>query len=71
MGDLLLTAYRQGFGGGGFGIGHMVVSAIIRGLIFGFIFRLMRNLTLAEGAVLVVVVIGLLYMWSRSRDRRF
>jgi len=70
MTDLLLLAYRNGFGGG-FGIGHLIVSTIVRGLIFGFIFRLMRNLTLTEGLLLVVVVIGLLYMWSRSRGRGF
>jgi hypothetical protein len=69
MTELLLLAYRHGFGG--FGIGRMIVGALVRGVMFGFVFRLMRNLTLAEGAVLVLVVIVLAYAWSRSRGGGF
>jgi len=73
MTDMLLMAYRNGFGygGGGFGIAHIVVSAIIRGVIFGVIFRLMRQLTLTEGILLAVVVVVLVYAWSRSRGPRY
>jgi|GEM_PF-3889618 len=69
MTDLLLLAYSHG----GSMVGHftnMVVSAIVHGVMYAFLFRLMRHLSLGEGLVLVVVVIGALYLFSQARDRR-
>lgn len=49
---------------------HRVVSVIIHGVIYSFIFKLMRQMTLSEALVLVLVVLAILFMWGRSRDRR-
>ena len=51
-------------------IAHRVVSAVIHGVIYGFIFKLMRHVSTGEAAVLVVVVLAALFMWSRSGRRR-
>jgi hypothetical protein len=67
------SGYGYGYGhGGGWGdwIAHTVVSSIIHAMIFRLVFQVMHRLTLGEAVVLVVVVIGLLMMWGRSRDRR-
>ncbi len=47
----------------------MAVSSLIRAVIYGFVFRLMGHLTLQQDAVLVVVVLGVLFLWARARDR--
>ena len=62
--------YHHGFGGGGGWIGHMVVSSIVHGLIYGVIFRLLSHLSLGEMVLLAVLVIGGLYMWNRNRSYR-
>ena len=67
--------YHPGFGlhhgyGGGSWVGHLVVSSIIHGLIYGAIFRMLRHLSLGEIVVIAVVVIGLLYAWNRDRGVR-
>ena len=49
---------------------HMAVSSLIHAVIYGFVFRLMGHLTLQQEAVLVAVVLGVAYVWARSRDRR-
>ena len=46
-----------------FGIGHMIVSAIIHGLIYSVIWKIKRTLTIPEalvlaGFVLAVIAIG-------------
>ncbi len=58
---------HHGFGGGSW-IGHMVISSIVHGLIYGTIFRLLRHLSLGEIVVLTVVVVGGLYLWNRNRS---
>jgi hypothetical protein len=64
-------AYHYGYGGGWTDwIVHMLVSSVIHALIYSFIFRLMSHLTLPQAIVLAVVVIGALFLWARSRDRR-
>jgi hypothetical protein len=64
-------AYHYGYGGGWTDwIAHTLVSAVIHGLIYSVIFRLMRDLTLPQAIVLAVVVIAVLFAWGRSRDRR-
>ena len=51
-------------------ITQMAVSSLIHAVVYGFVFRLMGHLTLQQDAVLVVVVLGVAYLWARSRDRR-
>ena len=51
-------------------IAHMAISSVIHAVIYGFVFRLMGHLTLQQNAVLVVVVLGVAFVWARSRDRR-
>lgn len=60
--------YHHAYGGGSW-IGHMVVSSIVHGLIYGAIFRVLRHLSLGEIVLLAVLVIGALYLWNR--DNRF
>ena len=71
MNNLLLLAYQHSHNSGWTDwIAHRAVSAVIHAVIYGFVFRLMHQLTISQAAVLVVVVLGCLFMWSRSRDRR-
>ncbi len=51
-------------------IAHRVVSAIIHGVIYGFIFKAMHQMTTGEAAILAVVVVAVLFMWGRLRNRR-
>ena len=50
-------------------LGHTIVSAVIHGLIYGAIFRLMRGLSIGE--VLLVAVVGVAvvggwwWLWNR------
>jgi hypothetical protein len=43
---------------------------VIHALIYGLVFKLMHRLTLGEAVVLVVAVLVVVFMWSRSRNRR-
>ena len=61
--------YHHAFGGGSW-IGHMVVSSVIHGLIYGVIFRVLSHLSLSEMVLLAVLVIGGLYVWNRDRGYR-
>jgi hypothetical protein len=47
-----------------------VVSAIIHGVIYGFILKLMRQMTISEALVLVAVVLAGLFFVEPLRDRR-
>lgn len=60
---------HHGYGGGGW-IGHMVISSIIHGLIYGVIFRVLRHLSLSEIVLLAVLVIGGIYLWNRNNTVR-
>ncbi|WP_428376031.1 hypothetical protein [Lichenicoccus sp.] len=67
-------AYGSGYGyhhvhGGGW-VAGMVVSALVHALIYGVVFRLMRHLTMPEAILLAGGGLLLVFMWSRSRDRR-
>jgi hypothetical protein len=83
MKDLVLAAYRPGYGhgysyahvhsyGGGWSdwIAHVVLSSVIHAVIYRFVFQLMHRLTFGQAALLVVVVLAVLLMWARSRDQR-
>ena len=73
MNPMTPLAYHYGYGyGGGWTdwIAHMLVSSVIHALIYSVIFRVMRDLTLPQAIVLGVVVIAVLFVWGRSRDRR-
>ncbi len=69
----LALAYHHGFGFGGATdwLTHMVLSAVVHALVYGFIFRLLRHLTFGQEAVLVGLVLVGILMWGRGRDRRF
>lgn len=49
---------------------HMVVSSLVHGLIYSAIFRLMHGLTLMQVLVMVGIVLAVIFMWGRIRDRR-
>ncbi len=67
----LTLSYAHHHGGGMTDwIAHIAISSVIHVAIYGFVFRLMHQLTLEQDAVLVVVVLGVLFLWGRTRDRR-
>ena len=66
----LTLSYAHHHGGMTDWIAHMVISSVIHAVIYGFVFRLMGHFTLTQEAVLVVVVLGVAFLWARSRDRR-
>ncbi|MGI4976787.1 MAG: hypothetical protein ACRYG6_07575 [Janthinobacterium lividum] len=68
----LTLSYAHHHGGGGMTdwIAHMAISSVIHAVIYGFVFRLMAHLTLQQDAVLVAAVLGVVFVWARSRDRR-
>jgi hypothetical protein len=51
-------------------LAHVTSSAVVHAVIYSFVFRLMHHLTLGQAAVVVVMVLGCLFVWARSRDRR-
>ena len=74
MNLLLEAAWRHvhHYGGGWSNwIAHTALSAIIHGLIYSVVFRLMHRLTLGEAVVLVGFVLVVLFFWGRLRDRRW
>ncbi len=67
----LSLSYAHHHGGGMTDwIAHMAISSVIHAVIYGFVFRLMGHLTLSQDAMLVAVVLGVAFVWARSRDRR-
>jgi hypothetical protein len=73
MNSLLLAAYHHAPSHSGEWadwIAHSVVSALIHSVIYGVMFKLIHRLTLGEAVVLAVVVVAVLFLWGRSRDRR-
>ena len=64
-----MLAYHFGGGGSVDWLVHMVVGAVINGLVWSVIFRLVSHLTLGQAALLAVVVIGGMFLWARNRDR--
>jgi len=71
MSDVLLLAYRHGYGGDWSDwIAHRVVSAVIHAVIYGAVFKLLRQMTLTEALVIAGVVILVVFAFGRSRDRR-
>jgi uncharacterized membrane protein (UPF0136 family) len=49
---------------------QMVLGSLIHALVFGLVFKVMRELTLPEAVLLVAVVLAALLVWARARDRR-
>jgi inner membrane protein involved in colicin E2 resistance len=67
----MFAHHHSGYGGGMTDwMAHVAISAVIHGLMYGLIFKVMHQLTLAQAAVLVVVVLAVMFMWGRARDRR-
>jgi hypothetical protein len=60
---------HHGYGGGSW-VGHMVVSSIVHGLIYGAIFRMLAHLGLGEVLLLALIVVGALYYWNRNTGYR-
>jgi glucose uptake protein GlcU len=46
--------------------GHMLAHMILRGLMYGMIFKLLRHLTLPETVALVAVVVGIFWFVGKS-----
>ena len=70
MSNAWLLAYHYGHGSWLDWIMHVTVSSVIHALVFRLVGRVMHQMTLAEAVVLVAVVLGCLFMWAQSRDRR-
>lgn len=52
-----------------YGIGHMVISAIIHGLIYDLIFRIFRLIGLPASLILSLLIIAGLWFWFGRRSR--
>jgi len=70
MHSMILLAYAQTGSSTWDGIVNMAVSALINSVVYALIFKVMHDLTLPQALVVVAVVFGGLYFWSRARDRR-
>ncbi len=57
--------------GHGIAFGHLLAGIVIRGLIYGLIFRLLHELTLTGTVVLVVVVPLSVFLYTRRQPRRW
>ena len=51
-------------------LAHTVMSSFLHAMIYSTVFRLMHRLTMTQAVVVLVVVLGVAFMWARSRDRR-
>ena len=51
-------------------IAHRAVSAVIHAVIYGAVFKFMRQMTTGETIVVAAVVVAALFVWSKSRDRQ-
>lgn len=54
----------------GLNIGHMVVSSLVHGLIYGAIFKAFYGLSLPVIIGITVIVIGVLWFIFRSKESR-
>jgi hypothetical protein len=71
MSPLHFLAYHHSYGGGTVDwITHMVVSSVVHAMIFNVVFRVLHGLTLMQALVLIGIVLAVIFMWGRSRDRR-
>ena len=70
MSRLTLLAYHYGHGHWSSWLAHVTLSSVVHALVYSVVFRLMHRLTLGEAVILVAVVLGGLFMWSRTRDPR-
>ncbi len=72
MNRFALLAYHYGYGHGNWSgwLAHVTISSAIHAMVYSVVFRLMHRLTLGEAVILVAVVLGGLFMWSRTRDPR-
>lgn len=51
-------------------VGHMILSAVIHGLIYGLIFKVFHHLGMAVAALITVLGIGAIWFWARNREGR-
>lgn len=61
--------FRHAYGSGNW-IANMAIPALVHSLVYGLVFKVMRHLTLPEAILLAGAGLVLLFIWSRSRDRR-
>jgi O-antigen/teichoic acid export membrane protein len=67
----MFVHHHYGYGGGMTDwMEHIAISAVIHGLIYALIFKVMHQLALAQVVPLVIAVLALMFMWGRARDRR-
>ena len=67
----LIAQYHYGYGGGTVDwLTHTVVSSVLHAMIFNVVFRVLHGLTLMQVLVLVGIVLAVIFMWGRARDRR-
>jgi hypothetical protein len=56
------SAWHHGYAGG---VGHMIVSSVVHGVVYDVIWKAMRGLGLAGSALAAAVVIALIWLVTR------
>ena len=51
-------------------IGHMVVSSVVHGLIYGVIFKFTRHLTAWQTLAVAVIGVGAVWAWAMLVGKR-
>jgi hypothetical protein len=69
MSDVLLLAYSHTHGWTNW-LAHVTASNIVHGVIYGFVFRLFRSVTLGQAAIIAAGTLLVLLLIARARDRR-
>ncbi len=47
-----------------------VISAMVHALIYGVVFKALHYLTLGQAVILLIIVLGCIALWIKSRSRR-
>jgi uncharacterized membrane protein YagU involved in acid resistance len=69
MSDLVLLAYSHSHGWTNW-LAHVTASSIVHGVIYGFVFKLFRSMTLGQAAIIAAGTLLVFFLIARSRDRR-
>ena len=51
-------------------LGHLIISALVRGVIYGLIWKTMRHMTPPEAAFLAIAVLGVVVIVGAAANRR-
>ena len=46
------------------------MSSVVHAMVFNVVFRVLHGLSLMQVLVLVGIVLAVIFMWGRARDRR-